>query len=85
MSEEQRYCTVPVADFDTINMEQVAATYGREVVLDPPLVANGTERLIGFCGNKPTTLYGKPTYTEAQWQAEVSNPESAYYIDPDIV
>ena len=85
MSEEQRYCTVPVADFDTINMEQVAATYGREVVLDPPLVTNGTERLIGFCGNKPTTLYGKPTYTEAQWQAEVSNPESAYYIDPDIV
>jgi len=83
--EEQRYCTVPVAEYDNINMEQVAATYGREVVLNPPIVANGTERLIGFCGNKPTTLYGKPTYTEAQWQAEVSNPESAYYVDPDIV
>jgi hypothetical protein len=85
MSDTQRYCTVPVADYDDIDMEQVAATYGREVVLNPPIVANGTERLIGFCGNKPTTLYGKPTYTEAQWQAEVSNPESAYYVDSDIV
>ena len=85
MSDTQRYCTVPVEEYDNINMAQVAATYGREVVLDPPIVANGTERLIGFCGNKPTTLYGKPTYTEAQWQAEVSNPESAYYVDPDIV
>ena len=47
MSDEQRYCTVPVAEYDNINMEQVAATYGREVVLDPPIVANGTERLIG--------------------------------------
>jgi len=85
MSEEQRYCTVPVADFGDINMEQVAATYGREVVLNPPIVANGTERLIGFCGNKPTTLYGYTTYTDTQWQAEVSNPESPYYVDPDIV
>ena len=65
-------------------MEQVAATYGREVVLDPPTVASGTERLVGFCGNKPTTLYGYSTYTEAQWQAEVSNPESPYYVDPNI-
>ena len=39
MSEDQRYCTVPVAEYDNINMEQVAATYGREVVLNPPIVA----------------------------------------------
>jgi len=84
MSDTQRYCTVPVEDFDDIDMEQVAATYGREVVLNPPFVANSTERLIGFCGNKPTTLYGKTTYTEAQWQAEISDPESAYYVDPNI-
>ena len=85
MSEDQRYCTVPVEEYNNINMEQVAATYGREVVLNPPIVANGTERLIGFSGNKPTTLYGYTTFTGAQWQAEVSNPESAYYVDPEIV
>ena len=85
MSEEQRYCTVPVEDYDGIDMEQVAATYCREVVLDPPIVANGTERLIGFCGNKPRTLYGYTTYTLEQWEAEIKNPESVYYVDPDII
>ena len=34
MSHTQRYCTVPVEEYDNINMAQVAATYGREVVLD---------------------------------------------------
>ena len=85
MSEEQRYCTVPVEEYDNINIEQIAATYGREVVLDPPIVANGTERLIGFCGNKPTTLNSYTAYTTEEWQAEVSNPESVYYVDPDIL
>ena len=66
-------------------MDQVASTYQREVVLDPPIVANGTERLIGFCGNKPRTLYGYPTYTPEQWMAEVNDPDSAYYVDPDII
>jgi len=85
MTEEQRYCIVPVEEYDNINLEQVAATYGREVVLNPPCVANGTERLIGFCGNKPTTLYGYTTYTPEQWKSEVNNPDSAYYVDPDII
>lgn len=84
MSDTQRYCTVPVAEYNDIDMDQVAATYGREVFLDPLVVANGTERLIGFNGNKPRTLFGYPTYTPEQWKAEIINPESPYYIDPAI-
>ncbi len=84
MSDEQRYSTVPVADQADIDLEEVAASYGRPVVLDPPVSPDGTQLLIGFCGNKPRTLYGYPTHTDAEVKAMRSDPDSPWYIDPAI-
>ncbi len=85
MSDEQRYSTVPVANKDDIDLQEIAASYGRPVVLKPPVSPDGTELLYGFCGNKPRTLYGYPTHTCEELKAMKKDPESTWYVDPAII
>ncbi len=74
MSTERKYCSIPVADIDTIDFDCFLTNKG-----SISKSADGTEALVVYTGNKPRCIYGIPVYTNSEMKARFKDPNDLWY------
>ena len=74
MSEERKYCTLPVQDSESLAFDSFQTNRGSLA-----MNADKTEVLVVYTGNKPRCIYGIPVYTNSEMKARFKDPNDPWY------